>query len=280
MTIENIKTLSEVAHRSKNFEQSYELNSKLLEHDASNSKAWIYKGIAAGWLSSPEISRLTECLKCIKQGFSKNDDIELKKIVADQLIDIYENFIRKGNKELIEKVTDFNKVPMPEGGFRLLHMATQTIQRNNSAKEQLDAKINALDLLMLGIELNPIELNYSAAINAVNGLLIHSEKNGNYLKDQNSVNYSKVSKLKEDLLRTHDKLFGQANYSNTKNITNINESKSNKSFVLFSIIYYPVMYFSIKSLFDLGWVSCVFATLFGAPILLFIFAYAIKPFRK
>jgi hypothetical protein len=278
MNIENIKILAEVAHKSKNFEQSYDLNTKLLEEDIGNSKAWIYKGIAAGWLSSPASSRVTECIECIKQGIKNNDEKELKDSISDQLIDIYENFIKNSNKELVEKATDFNKVTMPEGGSRLLHMATQTIQRNNSAKEQLQAKIDALDLLKLCINLNPSESNYSAAINAVNGLINHSEKNGNYLKEYNKINYENIISLKNDLLQSHAKLFSESNHQNQGNKSASTGPDANVISVVFCLIYYPIMYNIFKSMLGLHWLITTIVTFFGATIILFIggFKYEVQ----
>ncbi|MCX7255383.1 MAG: hypothetical protein NTZ64_01245 [Polaromonas sp.] len=179
--IENLQTLAATSFDSKNFSQAYNYFSQILEQNPSNAEAWIKKGLSSGMISNVENMRLDECLYLIRHAVSLRAEKSLKAFAADKLIDIYEHTIRVLNGALSSAVQNHQKVTMPEGGSTLLYMAGQSIMRINSARSQAQAKLQALDLMVLSVELDPNQATFSALISAIRGLLLHSAKNGNYL---------------------------------------------------------------------------------------------------
>jgi len=51
-SIGNILNLAEAAAKVSNFQESYDYYTRALEFDPSNYRAWIGKGLAAGWVST------------------------------------------------------------------------------------------------------------------------------------------------------------------------------------------------------------------------------------
>lgn len=211
--INTLEVLAEAAFQSKNYSQAYNYYTQILEQNPDSSEAWLKKGLSSGFMSSSDGIRIDECIYLVKLAISKSIDQSSRVFAADKLIDIYEHTIRVLNKLLINAVQNHQNIPMIGGGSTLLHMVGQSMIQISSAKSQSEIKVRALDLVVLSVELDASEGNYSALINAIRTLLTHASNNGNYLASADSTGLllSKVNQLK-------DKIYKEAsdNYPNIK----------------------------------------------------------------
>lgn len=69
--LENYKVLMEEAYEAGNkSKEVYEYCEKILQIDNKNSRAWLLKGISAGWLSSQNSTRFKETVMCFKNALA------------------------------------------------------------------------------------------------------------------------------------------------------------------------------------------------------------------
>lgn len=66
--LDNYKMLMEEAYKADKSKETYEYAEKILQIDNSNSRAWVLKGISAGWLSTLNGIRIKEALLCFRSG--------------------------------------------------------------------------------------------------------------------------------------------------------------------------------------------------------------------
>ena len=113
LELENYKVLMEEAYEAGNkSKEVYEYCEKILQIDNKNSRAWLLKGISAGWLSSQDNVRFKETVMCFKNALAfipenKKEDL-IKTFEKD-----YENMGRRVSfwvgKQYMSLPNDFDR---------------------------------------------------------------------------------------------------------------------------------------------------------------------------
>jgi ribosomal protein S27AE len=86
--------LIEAAFKAGNDEEAYRYASLLLEHEPGNALAWMWKGILAGFLSTPGTPRIQEMLSYLGKAQQFNSDAIDRKFVASQVSCVAAAFLR------------------------------------------------------------------------------------------------------------------------------------------------------------------------------------------
>ena len=212
--IENIKVLADVAHKSGNYDQSYDYYSRILEEDIDNGLAWLRKGLAAAHLTTSDKEMISEAKTLIEKSLKIGIDYQERQDAATRLRSAYESITKKLDNELLGKVMDHQKVGMPRGGSALLHMAGQSLNKILSAKAQAEARSKSLDLLEVMCDLQNNESSYEYSIGAIDTLNAQSKATGNYLTEgPTSIYGTRVDRLHGYMERCLSNLRGGASSS-------------------------------------------------------------------
>ena len=181
---QNLEILAESSLISKNFTQAFDYYSKLLEFDTAKSNYWIGKGIASGWLSSPDYPRFEELTSCIKTADNLKQltseekqkvTFEICDITIVKLKEILDHIDKEINKEFDTKAI----------GTGTLHAVHQTgklsiqLSVGNKYSPKLIAAINASKFAS---EIYPTEYTLSTLIKLIDQVIQHSANNVNYFK--------------------------------------------------------------------------------------------------
>jgi hypothetical protein len=95
--IENIRVLADVASESGSYEDSYKYNSRILELDIKDAKAWIDKGVAASFLTDTSGSKIGESRALIKKGIEIGVDVSKKIEIVNKIKLAYNNYCTRCN---------------------------------------------------------------------------------------------------------------------------------------------------------------------------------------
>lgn len=135
------------------------------------------------------------------KGIELGCDEKIRQSSAAILHVAYKNYSSQLDEELQRKIIDHQKIAMPQGGSALLHMAAQSLNKVVAAKNQTNARVNGLELILALCAIEPTEEVYQKSLIEINRLLQHSKSNGNYLdNDDNEYNLAKVTKIRDGIV--------------------------------------------------------------------------------
>lgn len=198
----NYLALAKVAQESEAYEDLHRYCSLILEDDINNFYAWVYKGVAAAFLTDESAGKIKEATACIRKGLDLDGDCEIdREDVALRLKTAYNKFNAQMNDILAGKIKDFGKTSMPSGGSSLttglVHNLAQAINANQMAKNQAPARLKGLELVVLICEVGQTEEIYALGNNAFINAAAHSKSLANYF-DPNTLVGSSFVKLWDD----------------------------------------------------------------------------------
>ena len=145
-----ILALAEISLQGKNYQDSYEKYSKLIEIDINNPRAWIGKGISAGYLSNVSKSTFDEVEVCLNYALKLNPEDSDKEKVLENLIPIAEYYIRlqigKANGVIDEKA----KEPLSTFQLSGVRNVQQTAERYKANNQIFDSVFKAIQFTNVG----------------------------------------------------------------------------------------------------------------------------------
>lgn len=227
------EVLADVAFRSKNYDEAYKYYTQTIEGDINNAQAWVFKGICAGHLSTAESPRVEECIALVEHGVKANSgesaSQKLAIDAADALIDVYEHNIRSLNNALVGKLEDARKNTQV-GNSGLGHLLAQSVNKVVQVQLQAESRVKLLDLMKLMIKIDPSVENYRVYKNAIDGLLLHSKNNQNYL-ESNKNNEALLASIKEQKSKIERQLLELSPDERKKYDANPNNAKKEGCFI-------------------------------------------------
>jgi hypothetical protein len=129
MDNQNLKMLANMAFEGKNYDDSYQKFSQIVENDINDVEGWIGKGLSAGFLSTSEKSRLEETTTILnyisKLNISDSDKIK----IANNLISISRDYISSLIKSTKEKIAIEKNKPMATGELYAVRSIGDTADR-------------------------------------------------------------------------------------------------------------------------------------------------------
>lgn len=182
MENKNLISLAEISLVGKNYQDSYEKYSKLTEIDINNPKAWIGKGISAGYLSNVSKSTFDEVEACLNYALKLNPEDSDKEKVLENLIPIAEYYIRlqigKANGVVDEKA----KEPLSTFQLSGVRNVQQTAERYKANNQIFDSVFRAIQFTKVGLNFGAEESFMKKQITLIDTFLkiinseIHEEK--------------------------------------------------------------------------------------------------------
>ena len=116
--------IMENAVKSQNYEEAEKYANMILEIDQHNYKAWYYKGLSAGWLSSIKNNRYIEALTCFQKAIenaNNTDDIaKLKEKMNSDIFSVSLGMISLAGN-MFSKVASLDNRSRIEGYISLVH---------------------------------------------------------------------------------------------------------------------------------------------------------------
>lgn len=180
--VENLRTLANTAFEANNHEQAYNYYSRLLELEPSDAKAWLGKGLSAGWISAPEDQKLDEVRINVQQAFKNGLEHDHKEAAADEIIKASRRYIKKAKAAFDAGVKEFDKKEIAPGVLLAVHNLGRREYQIDNGREQAPGWLKAIDLIEYAYSLAPSRGRYETAIAEIDNLLQHSEENADYLK--------------------------------------------------------------------------------------------------
>lgn len=101
--------LAQSAEESRNYQQAYQYYSQVLEQDSNIAKAWVGKGISAGYMSSLKSQKISEAITCIKRGILL--DNALNRYAATQLAHVILLYTKGLNKYFTKRLYEEMRPP-------------------------------------------------------------------------------------------------------------------------------------------------------------------------
>jgi stress response protein SCP2 len=178
--IDNLKILASTALESGSHEDLYKYGSAILELNAGDGDAWIYKAAGAALNTDDIEKRIKEAKVLITKAISLGTNKSTASLAAQSLFSAYKIQMSDLDDVLLGKVKDYQKVAMPKGGSALVHGFAQTLNKVLSAKAQAPARAACAELLVLACDLNPTKENFVQALELVDTLEAHAKKNSDY----------------------------------------------------------------------------------------------------
>jgi hypothetical protein len=168
--------LAEIAYQGENYADSYEKYSEIVEEDINNKKAWIGKGLSAGRKSNPKDNTLKEAKICLKKakeiGLSENE----KKHVADEIIEIAEDFINKTNQSVVDVLVEKDKKPMATGELYAVRRVGQVVDRMKAFNNHWEYFEKAIGFSKYSLEFNEGVKSYKGILNNIDLILNESKQ--------------------------------------------------------------------------------------------------------
>lgn len=181
---QNFEILAKSAIGSKNYQQAFDYYSKLLEYDATKSQYWVGKGIASGWLSTPESPRFEELVSCIiTAGEFKSISNDEKLTISEEVINIAESKIKDTLYHIDKEVTkEFDLKPMGTGTLYSVHQTAKLSIQLSIGNKYSPTLIKAIDAVQFAYKLESTEKSLNALIKQIDLIFQHSANNVNYFK--------------------------------------------------------------------------------------------------
>lgn len=144
MDNQNLKMLANMAFEGKNYDDSYQKYSQIIENDINDVEGWIGKGLSAGFLSTSEKSRLEETATILnhisKLNISDSDKIK----IANNLISISRDYISSLIKSTKEKIAIEKNKPMATGELYAVRSIGDTADRYKANNSICNEAISAI----------------------------------------------------------------------------------------------------------------------------------------
>lgn len=173
--------LAEIAYRGENYSDSYQKYSAVVERDIKNKKAWIGKGLSTGRKSTPKSNTLKEA----KISLEKAKELELteeeKNYIADEIIEIGEDFINKSLQSVVDILTEKDKKPMGTGELYAVRRVGQLADRLEAFNDHWEYFKEAIEFSRFSLEFNESAKSYKGILTNID--LILNESNQDFHQD-------------------------------------------------------------------------------------------------
>ena len=168
--------LAEIAYRGENYSDSYQKYSAVVEEDIKNKKAWIGKGLSAGRKSTPKSNTLKEA----KISLEKAKELELteeeKNYIADEIIEIAEEFINKSLQSVVDILTEKDKKPMGTGELYAVRRVGQLADRLEAFNDHWEYFKKAIEFSRFSLEFNESAKTYKGILSNIDLILNESDQ--------------------------------------------------------------------------------------------------------
>ena len=191
----NLRTLADTAYEAKNYDQAYQYYTRLLEADPSDGRAWLGKGLSAGWVSSPENQKLDELVVNVRQAFENGLDPEQKGRAADETIAAASSYIRKAETAFDKGVREFDKKEIAPGVLLSVHKLGRLEYEMDNGREQAPGRLKALDVMEFSADLAPSAGRYKSVLAEIDKFIAHSNDNSGYLKHARDADLDRLPQL-------------------------------------------------------------------------------------
>jgi len=155
-TVSKFLDLAQMAMDGENYHEAYDLYLRIIEDNPTHSKAWIGKGLAAGWLSTVNKIRLKETIICFDKALGTDDTKTTKKFLSNSLLELSSAIYVHVNKIACDNTTS------PFGTN--LYWNTHDLQDLNEEMKELIVNTASLTInaLVYAWELHPhIDIAYA-----------------------------------------------------------------------------------------------------------------------
>ena len=146
----NLITLADISFEGKNYQDSYNKYSKIIEEDINTTHAWIGKGLSAGYLCDSAKSNLDEVMVSLNYALKLNPDNTEKKLVLNSIIPISEFYIRSLIGKARGIVDEKAKEPLSTFQLQATRSVQQTAERYKANNEIFDSIFYAIEFTNIG----------------------------------------------------------------------------------------------------------------------------------
>ena len=115
--VEQNLELASISYRGGNYDEAYSTYSLVIDEEFGNVKAWIGKGLSAGWLSRVDKPTLDECTICLEKvselGIPNDENV----FIASQIVEISLNYVTQIHQDAARFLMEKEKKPWLPANF-------------------------------------------------------------------------------------------------------------------------------------------------------------------
>ena len=198
---ENLRTLADTAYEGKNYDQAYQYYSQLLEIDPSDARAWLGKGLSAGWISTPSNQKLDELIVNVRQALRAGLDDQEKGRVAEGIFAAAKSYVKKAEAAFDKGMLEFDKKEIAPDVLAAVHNIGRISYKLSNGREQASGWMKALETMEYACEIVPSIDGYKTVLEEIDKLILHSKQNSVYLEHGKDEELNRLPRVLQNRVR-------------------------------------------------------------------------------